>query len=107
VNTLSGLINIDEVLPYLLSDCYLSKRAAAGYISISVRTLEGLPNLRRYRVGKVVRYRRSELDAWMKAHVEAPGKKIEKLSGLRGLLTQAKKRALEQEADNQTGGQED
>jgi hypothetical protein len=101
-----GLVPVSEVVAYIASDCYLDKRASAVYLSVSVRTLEGLPELRRYRIGKGVRYRRSELDAWMARHAEEPRRPAEKAGGLRGLLDQAKKRALEEEKNQQTVGQE-
>ena len=88
---------MSEVLVYLAGDRYLDKRETAAYLSVSVRTLEGLPGLRRYRLNKAVRYRRSELDAWMQAHAETRESTPAPVGGLRGLLQASKKRALKEE----------
>ena len=86
---------------------YLSKRAAAAYLSISLRTLEHLPGLRRYRVGRMVRYRQTEIDAWMAQHAEPARTEAKRESrGLRDLAQQARRRALMAETNTITGGQE-
>jgi predicted DNA-binding transcriptional regulator AlpA len=51
-----------------MSDHYLDKRKAAEYLDISVRTLEGHRSMPRFRLGKKVLYRCSEIDDWMAQH---------------------------------------
>jgi hypothetical protein len=105
---LSGkLIRIEEVLAFVVGDCYLGKREAAAFLSVSVRTLEGLQGLRRYRLNKAVRYRRRELDAWMQAHAEAARQPVEKRGGLRKTMEASKRRALAEETNDLTGGREE
>jgi hypothetical protein len=88
-----GLIDVAVILQFLQSDRYMGKRAAAGYTGLSVRTLEGHPEIKRFRVGKKVLYRKSILDEWIEQHAETGPAPAEK-SSLREAMLQAKKTAL-------------
>ncbi len=55
------------------SDNYLSKRDAAEYLGLSLRTVEyHLPEIPHYRVGRRIVFKLSELDAWMQQHKVPP-----------------------------------
>ncbi len=99
-----SVIPVDEVLAYLAGDAYLPKRAAARYLGMSPRKLEGLREIERYRVGGMLYFRRSILDRYMQAHAETKEVKPEPAGGLHGLLQAAKKRALAEEKNTQFGG---
>lgn len=95
-----SVVPVSEVLAFLAGDSYLPKRAAAKYLGMSPRKLEGLPGIERYRVGGMLYFRRSALDRFMQAHSETKEAKAEPADGLRGLLQAAKKRALAEEKKN-------
>jgi excisionase family DNA binding protein len=68
-NVPKGTIDINEVIGYLASDRYLSKREAAAYLGVSVRTLETQRDVPRFRFGRngtKILFKKSELDQWMK-----------------------------------------
>jgi hypothetical protein len=90
------LIRVEEVLAILLGDCYLPRRAAAQYLGMSPRKLEGL-GIERYRVGGMLYFRRSVLDRFMKEHAERTVARPALTVGLRGVLVAAKRRALADE----------
>ena len=100
-----SVIPVDEILAYVAGDAYLPKRAAARYLGMSPRKLEGLQGIERYRVGGMLYFRRSLLDRFMQAHAETKEVKLAPVGGLRGLLQAAKKRALAEEKNVQFGGQ--
>jgi excisionase family DNA binding protein len=67
---ISGVVDIQEVLGYLNRDCFLDKRRAAEYLSVSPRLLEARKDIPRFRFGSggKVLFKRSELDAWMEKY---------------------------------------
>ncbi len=93
---LSGkLIRIEDVIAVIAGDCYMPKRAAAKYLGMSCRKLEGLRGIERYRVGGKLYFRRSILDEYMQAHAEIKEQEqARKADGLRNILLMAKKHAL-------------
>ncbi len=64
------LITVREVLSYLETDRFMDLKEASEYLSISTRTLRDQDDLPRYRVGKLLRFKKSELDEWMLKHRE-------------------------------------
>lgn len=67
------VVPVTEIMSYLRQDGYLDKVAAAEYLGVSVRTLEGwMDRLPRYRPGGKSLFRKSELDAFMERHREQP-----------------------------------
>jgi hypothetical protein len=95
---LSGkLVRVEDVLAAIAGDCYLPKRAAARYLGMSCRKLEGLHLIERYRIGGMLYFRRSVLDDFMRAHTEMRGQEHAPATGLRQILEAARKRALAQE----------
>lgn len=51
---------------------YLSRRAASKYTTYSERTLQDAKDLPVIRVGRSIRYRREDLDAWMESKIVRP-----------------------------------
>ncbi len=97
-SVISGkFIKIEDVMSFLVGDFYLPKRAAAKYLGMSPRKLEGLNGIERYRVGGMLYFKRSTLDKFMSAHAEIREVKPEPAGGIRDLLKAAKKRALAEE----------
>jgi excisionase family DNA binding protein len=47
------------------SDRYLTKKEAATYTGLSIRTLESARDLRRYKPGGKILFKKSEIDAWI------------------------------------------
>ena len=67
------LINLHEVLQYLDTDRYMDKAEASKYLGVSVRTFEGwMDQLPKYRPGGKALFKKSELDEFMKKHLELP-----------------------------------
>jgi hypothetical protein len=97
-----GVISIAEVLQYLQSDRYMGKREAAGYLALSIRTLESHSEIKRFRIGKKLLYRKSILDEWLEQHAEIGSAPVEK-SSLKEVMLQAKKRALRMTSSEVTG----
>lgn len=103
IPVLSGrLIRVEEVLAAIAGDCYMPKRAAAAYLGMSCRKLEGLRGIERYRIGGMIYFRRSVLDDFMRAHAEVnEQKQTRPAAGLRRILEAARKRALAEEKNDQ------
>ena len=58
------------------SDEWLGSPAAATYLGISQRSVYKLADegeLRGYTLGRVIRFRRADLDAFLEAHIIQPG----------------------------------
>ena len=65
------VVSIQEVLVYFDRDRYLDKQEAAKYTSLCVRNLEArLSEIRHFRVGNKILFKKSELDRWMATHRE-------------------------------------
>jgi excisionase family DNA binding protein len=72
-NLKATIVDVQEVLAYVRSDGYLSKRAASEYLGISIRTLEArLKEIPHFRLGSKTLFKKSELDSWMERHRENP-----------------------------------
>jgi len=67
---MSGVVSVSEIVAYVTADRYLSLKEASEYTSISGRTLRDQDDLPRYRVGKLLRFKKSEVDEWMLKHRE-------------------------------------
>ena len=76
---MSGVVSVSEIVAYLVQDRYLNLAEAAKYTSISKRTLRDQDDLPRYRVGKMLRFKKSEVDAWMLKHREASNEELSEL----------------------------
>ncbi len=67
------VVHVRDVLQYLESDRYLGKAEAAKYLGVSVRTVEGwMDRLPRYKPNGKVLFKKSELDQFMRLHLEQP-----------------------------------
>jgi len=91
-----ALVSLADVLHYIAQDGYLSRRSAAGFLGLSIRTLDQYREIPRYRIGGKILYRRSELVLWMEGHREPtqPQVAISK-SARRARLDELRRRALE------------
>ncbi len=67
---MSGVVSISEIVAYVTADRYLSLKETSEYTGFSGRTLRGQDDLPRYRVGKMLRFKKSEVDEWMIKHRE-------------------------------------
>ena len=67
------LISVHELLRYLDTDRYMDKPESAKYLGVSVRTFESwMDQLPKYRPGGKALFRKSELDEFMRRHLELP-----------------------------------
>jgi excisionase family DNA binding protein len=88
-----GTVPVTEILAYLAQDRYLSKKEAAKYLALSIRTLDSrLHEIPHFRVGKKRLFKKSELDEWIEHYRERP-QKID----LRALLDDSVRQALGEE----------
>jgi excisionase family DNA binding protein len=70
-----GTVPVTEILAYLEQDRYLSKKEAAKYLALSVRTLDKrLREIPHFRVGKKILFRNSGLHKWLEHYKEMPQK---------------------------------
>jgi excisionase family DNA binding protein len=76
---LSGVVSASEILAYLTADRYLSLKEASEYTGFSGRTLRDQDDLPRYRVGKMLRFKKSEVDEWMLKHREGGKAELDEL----------------------------
>jgi len=68
-----SLVSVRDVLQYLETDRYMDKRQSAEYCGVSVRTFESwMDQLPKYRPGGKALFKKSELDQFMRRHLEAP-----------------------------------
>jgi excisionase family DNA binding protein len=68
-----SVIHIYEVLRYLETDRYMDKAESAKYLGVGLGTFEGwMDQLPKYRPGGKALFKRSELDEFMKRHLEMP-----------------------------------
>ena len=69
MNRLEGVkeyMDNEQLSGYKREDCYLSKRSAAKYLDISVRSInQHLHHMPHFRRGGKILFRKSELDRWM------------------------------------------
>src|SRR5881396_565440 len=69
MNRLEGVkeyMDSEQLSGYKREDCYLSKRSAAKYLDISVRSInQHLHHMPHFRRGGKILFRKSELDRWM------------------------------------------
>ena len=67
------LISVHEVLRYLDTDRYMGKAEASKYLGVGLRTFETwMDRLPKYRPGGKALFKKSELDEFMKRHLELP-----------------------------------
>jgi excisionase family DNA binding protein len=70
---LDKFVQVGDILSYLQTDCYLDKADSAKYLGAGIRTFEGwMDQIPRYRPGGKALFKKSELDAFMKRHLELP-----------------------------------
>ncbi|MDA2933953.1 helix-turn-helix domain-containing protein [Acidobacteria bacterium AH-259-D05] len=70
---LSGTVTVQEILAYLQSDYYMTKRDLSRYLSVSLRTIENLMvEIPHYKLGRRVLFRKNEIDQWMMQYHQAP-----------------------------------
>lgn len=75
------VVSVKEVLLHFSQDCYLDKKEAAGYTSLSTRNLEArLSEIPHFRVGKKILFKKSELDHWMESHREGGSNDLDKIA---------------------------
>lgn len=89
-----GLISVTEILGYLSQDRYLSLSEVIAYVNLSERTIrERLAEIRHYRVGSKLLFKKSDVDCWMERHLEAgAGLDLDHLAdeALKGILGSVK-----------------
>lgn len=67
-----GTVSVAEILHYLAEDRYLVEREARRYLSLSERKLRNhLSEIKHYRVGKKLLFKKSDLDRWMERFLES------------------------------------
>jgi excisionase family DNA binding protein len=67
----NALVKLGEVISYLREDCYLDKTASSKYLGVGLRTFEGwMDQLPKYRPGGKPLFKKSELDEFMRRHLE-------------------------------------
>ena len=67
---LRGSVSVWEILVYLETDRYMTRRTAAAYIDHSDRIIEAAVRagqLRAFRIGKKILLRKFDIDAWILA----------------------------------------
>ena len=68
-----SLVSVRDVLAYIRDDRYLDKADSARYLGVGLRTFEGwMDQLPKYRPGGKALFKKSELDEFMKRHLELP-----------------------------------
>ena len=68
-----SLVSVHEVLRYLDTDRYMDKSEAAKYLGVGRRTFEGwMDQLPKYRPGGKALFKKSELDEFMRRHLQLP-----------------------------------
>jgi excisionase family DNA binding protein len=90
VKIFQGIVSVAEILHYISEDRSLPLSEAMRYLSLSERSLRKLlPEIKHYRVGSKLLFKKSDLDEWMERHVEASAEMdLSKLAdeALKGLL---------------------
>ena len=72
------VVSVKEVLLHFSQDCYLDKKEAASYTSLSTRNLEArLSEIPHFRVGKKILFKKSELDHWMEQFREDDSRNLD------------------------------
>jgi excisionase family DNA binding protein len=67
-----GTVSVAEILHYLAEDRYLGEGEARRYLSLSERKLRShLPEIKHYRVGTKLLFKKSDLDRWMERFLES------------------------------------
>jgi excisionase family DNA binding protein len=65
-------VSVAEILGYLSDDRFLGEREARQYLSLSERKLrKHLSEIKHYRVGKKLLFKKSDLDRWMERFLES------------------------------------
>jgi excisionase family DNA binding protein len=66
-----GTVSVAEVLRYLAQDRYFTLDEVCHYLSLSERTIRKLlPEIKHFRVGSKLLFKKSDVDQWMDQHVE-------------------------------------
>src|SRR5437867_1190949 len=66
-------VSVGAIIQFLRSDSYLPITAAAEYIGVSRRFLEGRRSeIPHYRPGNKILFKRSDLDRWMELYRQEP-----------------------------------
>ena len=76
---MSGVVSVSEIVAYVTADRYLSLKETSEYTGFSGRTLRDQDDLPRYRVGKMLRFKKSEVDAWMIKYREGGKEELSEL----------------------------
>ena len=67
-----GTVSVQEIIAYLQNDRYMGVVETARYLNLSPRTVrDELPESLRYRIGRKLLFRKSEVDRWMAGQREA------------------------------------
>jgi excisionase family DNA binding protein len=96
-----SLISVREVLQWLLTDRYLSKRAASQYTGLSVNTIEAgyrSGALRAFNLRKKVLLLKSDIDQWIQSHEVQPTAKP--MNADRGALNDMLSKCIERARKN-------
>ena len=67
-----GTVSVAEILHYLAEDRFMTQDEACKYLSLSERTIrDRLPEIKHYRVGKKLLFKKSDLDRWVERFLES------------------------------------
>jgi excisionase family DNA binding protein len=70
-SVVQGMVSVAEILRYIAEDRYLAEREARQYLSLSERNIRNhLGEIKHYRVGQKLLFKKSDLDRWMDRYVE-------------------------------------
>jgi excisionase family DNA binding protein len=93
---LSGHVTVAEILAYLQSDCYYSKKAATQYCGTGIKKIEeAISNgkLRAFTVGRKILIRKSDIDAWIQGGEVTRADRMVSKNDLQNLTAKALERA--------------
>jgi excisionase family DNA binding protein len=66
-----GTVSVAEILRYIAQDRFFSLDEVCRYLSLSERTVRKLlPEIKHFRIGSKLLFKKSDLDEWMERHVE-------------------------------------
>jgi len=66
-----GLVSVSEIVAYVRSDTYMPFVETCEYLGLAERTVRMLlPEIKHYRVGRKLLFKKSELDSWIQKYQE-------------------------------------
>lgn len=95
-----SVVYVNEILPYLLGDKYMSKRCASEYTGLCVNRLETAyrrGELRAFNCGRKILFLKSDIDGWIQSHEVIPSQIVK---SARSELAEALSKAIERAKKN-------